>query len=193
MPVHRERLRQPVLDVEAHAIAFVDLDGRAGYAAVEPPAIHDATGDQFRADVLDSDVEHLDAVLEPPRHVGDIGADDRDDAGAKLVRRHRRRWVPRACRLLRLAAPDERAAHKRFARRRRPQWTPGRAETNVCWTACEPRTGNGRLNANGCAQIGARRVQMRRTVMWEDVRRALRPGGPCIAAAVGMGASGTIA
>ena len=60
-------------------VAFLDLDSRTGDAAVEPPAIHDATGNQFCADVLHADVEHLDAVLETPRHVRDIGTDDRDD------------------------------------------------------------------------------------------------------------------
>ena len=43
MPVHRERLGQLVVDVQADAIAFVDLDRRARNAAVEAPAVDDAT------------------------------------------------------------------------------------------------------------------------------------------------------
>lgn len=49
------------------------------------------------------------------------------------------------------------------------------------------------MNASGCAQIGARGVQMRRTVMWEDVLRAFRTGGPHFAPAADVCASKRIA
>ena len=95
-----------------------------GMLPLNPQPSMTRPGIRFGADVLDANVEHLDAVLQPPRHVRDIGADDRDDpgpswcggTGGAAARRARRR--PAA------AAPDARAAHKRFARKRRPQWTP---------------------------------------------------------------------
>src|SRR6266498_2923969 len=100
MPMHRERLRQVVLHVEAYAIAFGDLYGWPRYAAVEPPSIYDAAGNQFGADVLHSNVEHFDAVFQSPRHVGNVRTDHRNDPGAKLVRRDGSRGQPGAYRLL---------------------------------------------------------------------------------------------
>src|SRR5262245_8026845 len=79
----------------------------------------------------------------------------------------------------------------RFAQTQRPQWTPRRAETTVCWTACEPRTRNERLTARTrradpgphaiCAEgaDGRGRTQIRRTVVREDVLRRPAAGGPC--------------
>jgi hypothetical protein len=39
--------------------------------------------------VLDANVEYLDPVLEPPRHIRHVGAHNRNDSWTELVRRHR--------------------------------------------------------------------------------------------------------
>jgi hypothetical protein len=47
-----------------------------------------------------------------------------------------------------------------------------------------------RLNVTRCAQGCARRAQIRRTVIWEDVLRLLKPGGPCLPTALDKRTSG---
>jgi hypothetical protein len=89
--MHRERLGQVVLDVEAHAIALSDLDSGPRYASVESPSVQDPARNQFGTHVFHSNVERLHAVLEPPGHIRDVRTDDRDDAGAKLVWRYQLR------------------------------------------------------------------------------------------------------
>src|SRR5688572_14861296 len=78
-----------------------------------------------------------------------------------------------------MAQRDGRAARKRYARKRRPRRTPGRAETIVCWTACEPRIVNRTVNASGRARgRRAPRSQMRRIVVRAFGEREVGPGGP---------------
>jgi hypothetical protein len=137
--VHREGLWQAVLNVEAHAFAFGDLNRRAGDAAVEPPAVHGATWNQFGAHVLDANVEHLHPVLEPPRHVRHVGTHNGDDPWTELVRRHRssklrgsrRRWLWRRRRVYVLCISGLRGSGARNGRHATQKRTSAGLHTNL--------------------------------------------------------------
>ena len=93
--MHRVRLGKLILDNQPYMITFVDLNGGARDAAVEPPRIDDAAGDEFCTDVSNRDVEHLDPVLEAPGHVRNVWRHHRNNPGSELARWH---GLPRRCR-----------------------------------------------------------------------------------------------
>ena len=67
MPVDRGVLGQPVGHVDAHAIAFEDLDRRARGAAVVAPALRPRARRELVLDLLGDQMEHLDAIDHPMR------------------------------------------------------------------------------------------------------------------------------